>query len=158
MDRNHDRPNQCHSGQDGYTNTLSCYPSSWLLGSFSRPTPRVPISFVVGNSIRCHSSTLACAARQRQIAVGRFSTAPRTSHLLATRRFGLLPETHNRHSQPWPAFKSCRLATRSRRSFKLGARVQKRPAMLLWPGRTVRTGAICSTDGVIGFLSSTVTV
>src|SRR6266852_1417929 len=153
MDRNHDRPNKCHSRQDGYTSTLSCHPNSWLLGFFSRPIPRAPISFVVGNSNHCHSSTLASAVRQRQIAVGRFSSAPHMSHLSVTRRFGLLPEIHNRHSQPWPAFKSYRLTTRSRRSFRLGARAQKPPAMLLPPRRRVRTGAICSTDGAIGFVN-----
>src|SRR5215467_13729082 len=81
------------------------------------------------------------------------------SHLWVTRWFGLLPETHNQHFQPWPAFESYKLTIRSRRSFKLGARAQKTPAMLLLPKRTVRTGVICSaSDGVIGISRSVATV
>jgi hypothetical protein len=111
------------------------------------------MSFVVGNSIRCPSSTPASAMRQRQVAVGKFWSALHISRLSATRRFGLLPGTHNAHSQPRPVFKSYQLRTLSRPSFKRGARAQKTPAMPLLPRRKVRTGVICSTtDGVIGFL------
>src|SRR5216684_6282322 len=75
------------------------------------------------------------------------------SHLLVTRRFGLLPGTHNGHSPPRPAFKSYQLRIQSRPSSRRGARAQKTPAMPLLPRRKVRTGVICSTtDGVIGFL------
>src|SRR6266446_2043829 len=72
------------------------------------------------------------------------------SHLLVTRRFGLLPGTHNGHSPPRPAFKSYQLRIQSRPSFKRGARAQKTPAMPLLPRRKVRIGVICSTDGAIG--------
>jgi len=72
MGRHHDRPHSCHSPRDAYVSALSCCPNSWRLGSFSRPGPRGPMSFVVGNSIHCHSSTPASAVKQRQVAVGRF--------------------------------------------------------------------------------------
>src|SRR6266446_9513400 len=75
------------------------------------------------------------------------------SHLLVTRRSGLLPGTHNGHSQPRPAFKSYQLRIQSRPSSRRGARAQKTPATQLLPRRKVRTGVICSTtDGAIGFL------
>src|SRR5260370_29100911 len=75
------------------------------------------------------------------------------ANLLVARKSGLLPGTHNGHSQLRPAFKSYRQRMQSRPSFKRAARAQKTRAMPLLPRRKVRTGEICSTiDGVIGFL------